>query len=290
MFRACADHCAANHDAVLDGNDPEGVHQFRVALRRLRSVLSAFQSVLSTVDLEWLDREAKLLIDLLGPARDWDVFIAETLAAVREARPDDKTLACLAAAAGTQRGRAYERAQTLRDPEFTTFLLRFGRWIETAAWRETADHAVLDQPLAGLAGRLLDQRHERVLKRGRGFENLSDSRLHRLRIVLKKLRYPCEFFAGQFPESKSNPYVRALRGLQSDLGRLNDAAVAEQRLTALLRDHRKNGDLGAISVAAGLVIGWHARACEASRVRLAEDWHVFAAAKPFWRAPDGSAE
>ena len=175
IFRACADHCAANHDAVLDGNDPEGVHQFRVALRRLRSVLSAFKSVLTTVDLEWLDREAKRLIDLLGPARDWDVFIAETLAAVREARPDDKTLACLAAAAGTQRGRAYERAQALRDPEFTAFLLRFGRWTETAAWRETADHTVLDQPLAGLAGRLLDQRHERVIKRGRGFEHLSDS-------------------------------------------------------------------------------------------------------------------
>ena len=288
IFLACADHCAANLDAVLDGDDPEGVHQFRVALRRLRSVLSTFRSVLSTVDLVWLEREAKLLIDLLGPARDWDVFVTETLAAVRAARPDDKTLVCLAAAADAQRERAYKRAEALRDPEFTTFLLRFGRWTETAAWQEMVDPAVLDQPFAGLAGRLLDERHERVLKRGRGFENLSDSRLHRLRIVLKKLRYPCEFFAGQFPESKSNLYIRAARGLQGGLGRLNDAAVAERRLTALLRDHRKSGDLGALSVAAGQVIGWHARVCKETRTGLAEDWRAFAALRPFWRAPEAS--
>ena len=288
IFRACADHCAANHDAVLDGNDPEGVHQFRVALRRLRSVLSAFRSVLSTEDRVWLEREARLLIGLLGPARDWDVFITETLAAVRTARPDDRTLAGLAAAADAQRRRAYERTEALREPEFTNFLLHLGRWIETTGWREKADHAVLDRPLAGLAGRLLDERHERVLKRGRGFESLSDSRLHRLRIALKKLRYACEFFAGQFSESRRNPYIRAVRRLQRDLGRLNDAAVAERRISALLRDRRESGDHGTISVAAGQVSGWHARVREETRMSLAEDWCAFTAARPFWRGPEDS--
>ena len=150
IFLACADHCAANLDAVLDGDDPEGVHQFRVALRRLRSMLSTFKPVLSTVDLVWLEREAKLLIDLLGPARDWDVFVTETLAAVPGKRGRmNKTLVCLAAAADAQRERAYKRAEALRDPEFTTFLLRFGRWTETAAWQEMVDPAVLDQPFCG---------------------------------------------------------------------------------------------------------------------------------------------
>ena len=103
LFRACADQCAANQDAVLDRSDPEGVHQFRVALRRMRSALVVFKTVLPREEAAWLEREASRLIDLLGPARDWDVFITETLAAVRTTRPDDETLECLAAAAATER-------------------------------------------------------------------------------------------------------------------------------------------------------------------------------------------
>ena len=50
IFRACLDHCVANQDAVLAGTDPEGVHQFRVALRRLRSAFTVFGAVLPPGD------------------------------------------------------------------------------------------------------------------------------------------------------------------------------------------------------------------------------------------------
>ena len=284
IFRACAGHWAANHDAVLDRSDPEGVHQFRVALRRLGSALVVFRSVLPPGDTAWLGREAKRLIDVLGPARDWDVFITETLTAVRAARPGDDTLHLLAEAAEAERARAYERADALRAPEYTAFLLRVGRWIETAGWRARADRAVLDGPLVRLAGPLLDKRHKRVLKRGRDFERLSDERLHRLRLTLKKLRYAGEFFATQFPDGRPRPYIKAARRLQDDLGRLNDAAVAEERLRDLLGANRESAGLAAMSVGAGQVIGWHARAREEARARLNEEWHGFAAAVPYWRA------
>ena len=288
IFRVCADQCAANHDAVLDRGDPEGVHQFRVALRRMRSALSVFKGVLSPNDVAWLGQEAERLIDLLGPARDWDVFIAETLAAVRAARPDDETLESLAAAAEEERLRAYEKAEALRAPAHTAFLLRFGRWIETAGWREHGDRALLDQPLVRIAGPLLDKRHKRVLKRGRNFEQLSDARLHQLRITLKKLRYAGEFFAAQFLDGKPRPYIRALRRLQDDLGGLNDAAVAERCLRELLDARRGSGDLAALGVGAGQVIGWHVRARAEARPRIVEDWHAFVAAEPYWRAGGGS--
>ena len=287
IFRACANQCAANHDAVLDRSDPEGVHQFRVALRRMRSALVVFKTVLLREHTVWLEREASRLIDVLGPARDWDVFITETLATVRAARPDDQTLERLAEAAETERARAYEQAEALRAPEYTEFLLRFGRWIETAGWREEANRAVLDQPLANLGERLLDKRHERVLKRGREFEQLSDADLHRLRISLKKLRYAGEFFAAQFPDGKPRPYIRALRRLQDDLGQLNDAAVAESCLKTLLDTRRGSSHLAALGVGAGQVIGWHARAREETSSRLTEDWHEFAATEPYWRAGAG---
>ena len=287
IFRACAGHCAANRDAVLDRSDPEGVHQFRVALRRLRSAIAVFRAVLPPGDAAWLEREASRLIDLLGPARDWDVFITETLAAVRAARPADDNLKRLAQAAEAARARAYEQAEALRAPAYTAFLLRFGRWIETAGWRDEADRAVLGRPLARLAGRLLDKRHARVLKHGRDFERLSDDRLHRLRIALKKLRYAGEFFAAQFPDGRPRPYIKAVRRLQDDLGRLNDAAVAERRLSELLRAQPESAALAALGVGAGQVIGWHARAREEARARINGDWRAFAAAEPYWRAGSG---
>ena len=289
IFRTCANQCAANHDAVLDRSDPEGVHQFRVSLRRMRSALVVFKTVLPAEDAAWLEREACRLIELLGPARDWDVFITETLAAVRDARPDDTTLACLAVAAEAERARAYEQAEALRAPEHTSFLLRFGRWIEIAGWRGEANGALLDQPLASLGGALLDRRHERVLKRGRNFARLSDDRLHRLRIALKKLRYAGEFFAAQFPDGKPRPYINALRRLQDDLGRLNDAAVAERCLNELLATHRESVDFVAIGVGAGQVIGWHARVRKETRDQTAEDWRTFAATIPYWRTASGGS-
>ena len=152
------------------------------------------------------------------------------------------------------------RRRRCAAPEYTSFLLGFSRWIETAGWRTGADEAALDKPLAGLAGCLLDKRHARVLKRGRGFERLSDDRLHRLRITLKKLRYAGEFFAAQFPESKPRPYIRAARRLQDEFGRLNDAVVAERRLRELLHAHRDSDDRIALGIGAGQVMGWHARA------------------------------
>ncbi|MDD9990888.1 MAG: CHAD domain-containing protein [Rhodospirillales bacterium] len=284
IFRACADQCSANHDAVLDRSDPEGVHQFRVALRRMRSALVVFKTVLPREDAAWLEQEASRLIDLLGPARDWDVFITETLATVRAARPDDETLGRLAEAAEVERARAYEQAEALRAPAYTEFLLRFGRWIETAGWRDEANRPVLDQSLASLGGRLLNKRHTRVLKRGRDFEQLSDADLHRLRISLKKLRYAGEFFAAQFPDGKPRTYIRALRRLQDELGWLNDAAVAERCLKELLDTQRESNYLAALGVGAGQVIGWNARAREETRTRIVEDWRAFAATDPYWRA------
>lgn len=214
IFRACAARCAANHDAVLDSSDPEGVHQFRVALRRLRSALVAFKAVLPADDAAWLEGEAGRLIDLLGPARDWDVFITETLAA---------------GSGGTAGGRRAEGSRRRRRGRAPSRPRAGGRAARAGLHLVPAPLRPLDRDRglaqSGRAGRarvaaaapgraLLDKRHRRVLKRGRDFERLSDSQLHRFRITLKKLRYAGEFFASQFPEGRLRPYIKALRRLQ----------------------------------------------------------------------------
>ncbi len=279
----CMNHWLANHAAVLDGGDPEGVHQMRVALRRLRSALTIFKGVLPADDREWLQGEAKALIDGLGGARDWDVFVDEMLKPVLSARADDSGLLLLEDAVNEQRRLAYEQAwATLRSPRYLQFVLELGAWLEDRGWRRKDRRDGLDRRMIELAEEALHNRHKKAIKLGRRFDRLSDDALHRLRISLKKLRYVTEFFATLYGKSETRAYLASLRQLQDDLGRLNDLAVAEARLSDLCG--RVEGDnSGALQMPCGTVIGWHSHVLALVRPRIAEDWHAFAHAAPFWK-------
>jgi hypothetical protein len=78
---------------AVAGEDPVGVHQMRVALRRLRSALKAFRPAADGAALRHFDGEAKLLAHSLGPARDWDVFLAGLGAELAEAMPEEPRIA-----------------------------------------------------------------------------------------------------------------------------------------------------------------------------------------------------
>lgn len=284
ILRACLEHWCVNEAAALDGRDPEGVHQMRVALRRLRSALSVFGRLMAPELRDWLNGEAKRIIGSLGPARDWDVFLTESLAPALAARPGDDRLLALRAAAETARAEGYETARAaVGAPAYTRFLLQLGRWIEVRGWREdaTAEGAAwLERPIVAFADRLLAKRHRKALKRGRNFAELSPEQRHRARIALKKLRYPTEFFDSIYKKKRARPYLAALKHLQDALGRLNDVAVAERLAGQLVeRAGTRRRDL---AVGAGLVLGWLARGAAEVEPEIRGAWDDFAARKPFW--------
>ncbi len=282
IFRSCIRHWLANHAPVLEDDDPEGVHQLRVALRRLRSALSVFKTILPPEDAAWINTEARWLIQSLGPARDWDVFLTELMPPLQTARPDSGDLAALADAAEDARKLGYERARTaLRSGRYTAFVLDLERWTQAGGWHDGQSNGRFEEPLTDYACRLLRKRHKRVLKEGRDFENLSDEKRHELRITLKKLRYTCEFFASLYPQRKTQPYLKALKSLQDELGHLNDVVVAEDLLESL-HGSADGSNTAALRAAAGMVIGWYSSAIDAARPAMVRRWADFAASDPFW--------
>ena len=76
-------HLLANQPAAGAG-DPEGVHQMRVAIRRLRSALVLFETHLEPHVTARFEAELKRFGRVLGEARDWDVFCLETLPKVMD--------------------------------------------------------------------------------------------------------------------------------------------------------------------------------------------------------------
>lgn len=286
VVRTCVGQWLANHDASVDGRDPEGVHQLRVALRRLRTALAMFRPAIAAHPAEPIEAEVTWALRAVGPARDWDVFIRDLLAPVIAARPDDPGLTALAAAAEDARADAYRAARAvLGSQRYTRTLLRLGQWVEDQGWRVGADPAIRaagDAPLTGLAGALLRKRHNKVLKRGRAFGRLDTDGRHAVRKRLKHLRYGVEFFAGLYPARKTRPYLKALAGLQDRLGHLNDVAVAEALLGDLVTAHGRRRHARDVRLGAGLVLGWHARGVADDAPRIVADWTRFAAARPFW--------
>ncbi|NBC33959.1 MAG: CHAD domain-containing protein, partial [Alphaproteobacteria bacterium] len=244
ILASCYGHWMANQAAALNGGDPEGIHQLRVAMRRLRAVLSAFKAACPGPRRKWLQDEAKWLAGSLGPARDWDVFLTDLLPAARKALKDGQDRTALQEAAETERRHAYEGARAaITSERATTFLLTLGGWIEGRRWRDDAAEAgestaTLDRLATELAAAVLDRHDRKVRKRGRRFAKLDAGDRHKLRIALKKLRYPAEFFRSLYDRKAASRFTKALRRLQDGLGHQNDVAVADRLLDTLVEDGR----------------------------------------------------
>ena len=283
-------HLMRNERAAQEGRDPEGVHQVRVALRRLRSVLILFRPMLPQETAERLGAELKWLAGEMGPARDLDVFLGDLLRPVQRALPEDAGLALLEARARDERGTAYERVRAaFATGRYTALLLEIGRLAESRTWQESLEEETrqrLAQPALSLAGELMQQRYRGARKRGRGFAKLSTPDRHRLRIGVKKLRYAADCFRSLYDSEIVLPYMKRLSRLQDALGHLSDVETAERLLETLARDGT-TAEAAALGRASGLVIGWHGRGARALEPKLRKNWKAFKAATPFWGEDPG---
>ncbi|MGE7469868.1 CHAD domain-containing protein [Bosea sp. NPDC003192] len=267
---------------VATRSGPEAVHQMRVSLRRLRSALTVLKSEIASPALVPIGQEAKRLGHALGPARNWDVFITQTVPDIEDEGLEDAGLKVLRKAAEPHRESSYAAVQErLADPQTSRFLLSFGALIERRGWRNgvaSETMAVLAEPADDFAGRILARTHRKALKRGRHFGSLAPEARHQLRLALKKLRYTAEFFLPLHDGAAARRYLGRLSRLQEALGLANDAATT-RHLIADLRGGKGGPEL---HFAAGAVHGWQSRQTIEAGRKLKRRWRKFEAATPFW--------
>ena len=286
LVQHCLDHLQANEAVVLKTDDTEGVHQMRVALRRLRAALRLFKPSLPEDQYGWAVTEAKWLTDELSAARAWDVFADEFVAPVARLHEEDQGFDALRTAVEQARQQSRQRARDAIGTErYTEFLLRFSAWLSSQAWREqpvTERTTRLLDPIGEHSDKLLQKRDRSVRKLGQDIENLPEEALHDLRLAVKRLRYAVDFFESLYPKKQAKAYRKHLSSLQDGLGYLNDAAAAD----TLLRELALTGGDQAAPVwahAGGLTVGWHRHAAITAKDRLVKDMAAFLRVKPFWR-------
>ncbi|TYL84875.1 CYTH and CHAD domain-containing protein [Bradyrhizobium cytisi] len=280
ILRSCLLHLLQSLPAAEDGRDPEGMHQLRVALRRLRSALDLMRSVVSLNKLDLLRAEAKWLAGSLSGARDWDVFRQDTLRTVADGCPSVAGFDMLGELADERRAACYDKARlALADRRCQYFVIRLGAWIEARGWRiEVAPEglAQLAEPAINFARNILSAQHAKVLKRGRRFKSLPMEERHRVRLAAKKLRYIADFLLPLCGQRKSaRRFARRLADLQQELGVYNDMATT----TSLLADVDATSTGG---MAAAAIAGWQAHAMVGIEARLLKAWSEFTGAKVPW--------
>ena len=274
-FHAIANDCLVQFEMNELGaqtEDPEYIHQMRVALRRLRSALRTFRPLLPDGFEAAVVPPLRSLARALGEARDWDVLAEEIVGPARSAFPGDARLGMLEAAVGRARLKAREAAQqTLAAPAQAVFLL------DLAARLHAANSLTAEFALATFAARRLDRLHGKALALADTAQAQDPASLHALRIGVKRLRYAIEFFAPLYPARETHKALAVLTGLQDALGALNDLARAGTLLLQCMDDD------AALREAVSLVGGWHGARDAVLRKLTMQGIKRLRKSKRFWK-------
>ena len=285
---ACLKQVIDNEAALING-DPEGVHQMRVGLRRLRASMSLFSGILRDPQTDAIKAELKWLAGELGPARELEVLVQRVVAPVKRQRRRWRGMPALSREIGERRQAALKRAQNaVQSARFRSLMLDLAAWLETGRWTSPEDDFVRDRghvPIAVYAAEQLAGRWRKVRKKGRALAELNACSRHKLRIQAKKLRYATEFFsslfAGRQAVKRRKQFAPALERLQDALGDLNDIAVHERRIAALgIRRQRANSSR---VFAAGLLTGREDARVEGAMTAAMNAYSDLSKVKPFWR-------
>ncbi len=285
IFNDCIGNIIDNEAAAFDGRDPEGVHQLRVSVRRLRSSLSVFHRFIEAERVTELKEELKWLGSSLGPAREWDVFLSETLASVEGYGIDRRNMSALATLAKQHRRAAYRLVRTtLRSDRYAKLILRLTAFAATEGWLSESSSAQLLSPIGEHCKSILDRPYRKLVKAGNDLKSLTPAQRHQVRIKLKKLRYTVEFLGGLYKGRNSQPFKKRMAQLQDQFGHLNDVAQTMHLVDALMRpSHDFSLPNERARIAGGMVLGWHAHHLHEIERSLFDDWSAFRSVAPPWR-------
>jgi inorganic triphosphatase YgiF len=257
----------ANRSVVLETDDPEGAHQLRIGLRRLRGALRAFRPLNDTASMRELEEHARALARKVGELRDADILIGDIYAPVAGALRDDPGLALLHAALLAQRAQKRNEVRAaLAGSAWSTLELYLTLWPRTLK-----DAPALRRPMAKFARRALSKAWKSAARYGKRLDELDAEKRHDMRKTLKQLRYLAEFCGSLFPAKEVRRFIKELKSLQDAMGYVNDAATAH-RLSAICQE--RCGESREARQATGYVLGWHD----------AQAAHMWTAAAARWRA------
>lgn len=222
-----------NEAGMIDDIDTEFLHQYRVAIRKARSVIQQLRDVLPEPDRLQLKDMLGDMARQTNLLRDLDVYLLEE-SSYREMLPDALRSGLDVMFKDYADHRAAEQqavAGHLASAEYQSLTARVNDYLLPG--RTIADSPNAMTPIGQLAATRIRKRYKRIIKLGLAIdETTPDEEVHELRIDCKKLRYLLEFFSDLFDADQVKQLIKALKRLQGVLGTFNDLSVQQESILA----------------------------------------------------------
>lgn len=268
----------ANEAGIIADYDTEFLHDYRIALRKIRSVLSLFQGVYQPDQTEVLKASFSAMMVPTGRLRDLDVYLLERrqyyglLPKILHGGLDAMfSMFTKERKAETDKLARHFRTKSYKQ-QITDLVRLFGKRKKLEPG-PNADRGAHDYACA-----LIWKRYRKICKIAAAIgAETDDAEVHELRIQCKKLRYLMEFFATLFPKPEFKSILKPLKYLQENLGLINDCAVQQISLQDFLRGLSKRPDSMNIDVAqsvGALIAVLHRRLLE-ERAKVLDSFALF---------------
>jgi|GEM_PF-2770819 len=262
---------------VVEQRSSIGLRKMRVALRRFRSLETLFRRSEAAPQMRAIGKEAAVFARCLGVARDWDVFVDETLHTIVQSGAAPKGVRKLRGGAEHHRMNAWQEAvDAVASVRFQEFLLAVMEAHYKISQQKNGKN--LERPITKYAPVMLDRFHRKACECAADLSDKPPSAGHPLRLAIKKLRFSVRIFRDLYPRSKTKPYLVALAQLQDRFGILNDAVVAQ-----MLAQQAAEGQGAKAMRASGFVSGYRGAEAQAAANKLLDEWATFETMPPFWR-------
>jgi len=242
-FNSLLSIARCNEEGIIKDIDTEFLHDYRVSLRKLRSVIGLIKGVFPDALMDSWKKKLGAICRQTNALRDLDVYILSRSRLEHmlpeELRPGmDGFFRDLEA---SREAEARRVAKALKSEAYKSEIAML-----QAAW--TSSHAIENtpnatQPIGEIAGERILKRFRRIRKIQKSITpDTPDVIIHGIRIECKKMRYLLECFGSLFPEETVSPLARKLAKLQNRLGRYNDTSVQQDYLLEQAEQQIESGD------------------------------------------------
>jgi len=222
------------------GENPEELHDMRVATRRMRAALKLFFGALPE-QASYYRNELKWIAGALGEVRDLDVQIEHLEELSSEQEEDREAFGEVVGALGERRAETRERMlEALDSDRYDRFVSSFAGMLRCGPEGEEHEEGVANEPITAVAPDLVSRRYKKWRKTGKNLsEESPPEEYHEFRKEGKRLRYALEFLEDVYGEKTTDRLVKPLKELQDGLGRHQDLIVAAELLENVAADARR---------------------------------------------------
>jgi len=231
-----------NEEGILRDWDTEFLHQYRVAIRRMRALFSQMKQAIGNEESRWFKKQLALLAEPTSKLRDLDVYLDSEAEYIRLIPASfQEGLRQLFKDLSRERQQAHRAlVNHLKSSHYKSQITLIESRLALCPQNTTKKGHKAVQKLAA----------ERIIKRYNSIcldaieinNNTPDEQIHVVRLGCKKLRYLLEFYGDLFPKKQTKPMLKSLTHLQDKLGLFNDYSVQRESLDQYLNNHKASAE------------------------------------------------